>query len=83
MARPDDHRDTDGREAAGQLWFTIAQAAAFAGRNRQTVYGWERRGLLTNPRRDEYGRRIYSQQQIAEAERQARLNAAATQRAAA
>lgn len=82
MARPDDHHDADGREAAGQLWFTIAQAAAFTGRNRQTIYGWERRGLLTNPHTDEHGRRIYSQQQIAEAHKQARDNADAVRRAA-
>lgn len=82
MARPDDQHNTDGREAAGRLWFTIAQAAAFIGGSRQTIYGWERRGLLTDPHRDEHGRRIYSQQQIAEAHRQAKLNAEAVRRAA-
>jgi hypothetical protein len=82
MPRPDDHRDTDGREADGKLWFTVAQAAAFTGLNRQTVYGWERRGLLSNPSRDEHGRRIYSQQQIAQAHKQAKDNADAVKRAA-
>jgi hypothetical protein len=82
MARPDDQHDTDGREADGKLWFTVAQAAAFTGLNRQTVYGWERRGLLSNPSRDEHGRRIYSQQQIAEAYKKARDNAEAARRAA-
>ncbi|KYK14266.1 MerR family transcriptional regulator [Streptomyces rochei] len=86
MARPDDQHQTDGRmagdQAEGGLWFTIAQAAAFTGRNRQTIYAWERRGLLANPRHDEHGRRIYSQQQIAEAHKKARENAAAAQGAA-
>jgi len=87
MARPGDHHQADGRQAGehaeGGLWFTVAQAAAFTGRNRQTIYGWERRGLLTNPRLDEHGRRIYSQQQVAQAEKKARDNAQAVQRAAA
>lgn len=86
VARPDDHHQADGRQAGanaeGGLWFTIAQAAAFTGLNRQTIYGWERRGLLTNPRTDEHGRRIYSQQQIAEAHKKARDNAEAVRRAA-
>nr|WP_239072297.1 MerR family transcriptional regulator [Streptomyces bauhiniae] len=70
-----DRTDTDGREAAdGSIWFTIRQAAAFTGRNVQTIYSWERRGHLANPRHDEHGRRIYSQQQIAAAEQQARHN---------
>lgn len=82
MPRPDDHRDADGREAAGMLWFTVSQAAAFIGGSRQTIYGWERRGLLKDPRTDEHGRRIYSQQQIAEAHKQARDNADAVRRVA-
>ncbi|MGW5426866.1 MerR family DNA-binding transcriptional regulator [Streptomyces sp. NPDC004059] len=71
-----------GEHAEGGIWFTISAAAAFTGLNRQTVYGWERRGLLTNPSRDEHGRRIYSQQQIAEAYKKARDNAQAVRRAA-
>jgi hypothetical protein len=86
MARPGDRDDAHGREdAAGRIWFTIAQAAAFTGKNRQTIYSWERRGHLnraTAPT-DEHGRRIYTQQQIAAAERLARHNAAATRRIAA
>lgn len=86
MARPDDQQQAHGRQAGeraeGGLWFTVAQAAAFIGGSRQTIYSWERRGHLTNPRRDEHGRRIYSQQQIAEAHKRARDNAAAVRRAA-
>jgi predicted site-specific integrase-resolvase len=82
VAYPQDQHQTGGREAGGILWFTVAQAAAFTGVDRQTVYGWERRGLLTGPSRDEHGRRIYSQQQIAEAYKQARDNAQAARRAA-
>ncbi|MDT0477384.1 MerR family transcriptional regulator [Streptomyces sp. DSM 41014] len=66
-----------GREAAdGTLWFTIRAAATFTGRDPQTIYSWERRGHLdrTSAARDEHGRRIYTQQQIAAAERAARLN---------
>ena len=86
MAYPQDQRQADGRQAGdnaeGGLWFTVAQAAAFIGGSRQTVYSWERRGLLADPRTDEHGRRIYSQQQIAEAHKQARDNAQAVRRAA-
>ncbi|MEU6661247.1 MerR family transcriptional regulator [Streptomyces sp. NPDC046821] len=83
MPRNGDREDALGREAAdGTIWFTVRQAAAFTGRDRQTIYSWERRGHLRDPRQDEHGRRIYSQAQIAEAERTARRNAAATRRAA-
>jgi hypothetical protein len=86
MARPDDQHQAEGRQAGeraeGGLWFTIAQAAAFTGLNRQTIYSWERRGHLTDPHYDEHGRRIYSQQQIAEAHKKARDNADAVRRAA-
>ena len=82
MTRPRDHTRACGRQAGldgeGGIWFTIAQAAAFTGRDRQTIYSWERRKLLTDPRHDEYGRRIYSQQQISDAHRRARENAART-----
>ncbi|RKN41599.1 MerR family transcriptional regulator [Streptomyces hoynatensis] len=64
-------------DAQGRVWFTIAQAAAFTGRAVQTIYSWERRHILTNPRHDEHGRRIYSQQQIAAAERTVRARHAA------
>lgn len=83
MAHLADRAPSDGREdAAGTIWFTIAEAAAFTSRKPQTIYSWERRGHLTNPSHDEQGRRIYSQQQIADAERTARRNAAAAQRVA-
>lgn len=82
MAYPQDQHNADGREAGGILWFTVAQAAAFIGGSRQTIYGWERRGLLKDPHTDEHGRRIYSQQQIAEAHRQAKQNAEAVRGAA-
>ncbi|MFE6903804.1 MerR family transcriptional regulator [Streptomyces sp. NPDC057717] len=78
-----DREPAHGREDAdGTIWFTVRQAAAFTGRDRQTIYSWERRGHLTDPRLDEHGRRIYTQRQIAEAERTTRHNAAATRRAA-
>ncbi|MGW4757739.1 MerR family transcriptional regulator [Streptomyces chartreusis] len=86
MTRPGDREPAHGREDAdGNIWFTIAQAAAFTGRNRQTIYSWERRGHLdrSQARADEHGRRIYSQHQIAAAERKARHNAAEAQRVAA
>ncbi|RSN13757.1 hypothetical protein DMH25_08175 [Streptomyces sp. WAC 01325] len=86
MARPGDRDLAHGREDAdGNIWFTVAQAAAFTGRDRQTIYSWERRGHLdrNQAREDEHGRRIYSQQQIAAAERKARHNAAEAQRVAA
>jgi hypothetical protein len=86
MSRPGDREPAHGREDAdGNIWFTIAQAAAFTRRDRQTIYSWERRGHLNRAaaRLDEHGRRIYNQQQIAAAERQARHNAAAAQRVAA
>ncbi|MDX5569241.1 MerR family transcriptional regulator [Streptomyces sp. ID05-04B] len=85
MPHPDEPATEDGREdATGQLWFTVRAAAAFTGRGIQTVYSWERRGHLRreDARTDERGRRIYSQQQIADAERAARLNAAAARRLA-
>ncbi|MEV0470233.1 MerR family transcriptional regulator [Streptomyces prunicolor] len=81
MSHPGDRADAHGREDSdGTIWFTVRQAAAFTGRNRQTIYSWERRGHLTAPKHDEDGRRIYSQAQIAAAERQARRNTAATRR---
>lgn len=74
--------DSPGREADGEFWFTIREIAAFTGRALQTIYSWERRGHLTNPRRDEHGRRIYTQRQVAAAERTARQNTAAVRRLA-
>ena len=68
MSRPGDRALHEGREDAnGTIWFTIRQAAAFTGRDRQTIYSWERRGILTDPQHDEHGRRIYTQQQISDA----------------
>lgn len=84
MPHPADRAPAHGRQAGddaeGGIWFTIREAAAFLGCHLQTVYSWERRGHLTDPSHDEQGRRIYSQQQIAAAHRQARLSAAATRR---
>ncbi|MDT6983742.1 MerR family transcriptional regulator [Streptomyces lusitanus] len=74
--------DPGPREADGEFWFTIREIAAFTGRALQTIYSWERRGHLTNPRRDERGRRIYTQRQVAAAERRARQNTAAVRRLA-
>lgn len=71
-----------GREADGEFWFTIREIAAFTGRALQTIYSWERRGHLQHPRRDERGRRIYTQRQVAAAERRARQNTAAVRRLA-
>lgn len=83
MPHPSDRAPQHGREdAEGNVWFTMREAAAFTGRALQTIYSWENRGHLTNPRKDERGRRIYSQQQIATAERQARMNAASVRRLA-
>lgn len=83
MARPGDRDDAHGREdASGEIWFTVKQAAAFTGKNRQTIYSWERRGHLKNPRHDEHGRRVYSQQQIAAAVQIAKRNTEATRRVA-
>ncbi|MFJ7417973.1 MerR family transcriptional regulator [Streptomyces uncialis] len=82
---PPNDTPAHGREdAAGELWFTIAEAAAFTGRDRQTIYSWERRGHLNRDaaRTDEQGRRIYTQAQIARAERTARHNGIASRRAA-
>ena len=67
--------DTHREDAAGGIWFTIRQAAQFTGRRVDTIYSWERRGILTEPRHDEHGRRIYSQRQIAEAEKTVRPRA--------
>lgn len=84
MARDGDREPAHGREDAdGNIWFTVAQAAAFIRGSRQTIYSWARRGHLTDPRHDEHGRRIYSQAQVAAAEKLARQNAAATRRVAA
>jgi len=65
-----------GRDAGGTVWFTIREAAAFLGVSVQTIYSWERRGHLdkASARRDEHGRRIYTQLQLARAERAARHN---------
>ncbi|MFJ2731411.1 MerR family DNA-binding transcriptional regulator [Streptomyces sp. NPDC087317] len=86
MPHPTDRAPAHGREAGaegeGGIWFTVRQAAAFIGGSPQTIYSWERRGHLTNPRHDEHGRRIYSQQQIAAAHRTARQNTAAVRRIA-
>jgi len=83
MPHPTDHTPANGREdAAGTLWFTVREAAALTGRKLQTIYSWERRGHLTGARHDERGRRIYTQAQVAAAERQARLNSPATRRLA-
>ncbi|MFF9285412.1 MerR family transcriptional regulator [Streptomyces griseosporeus] len=86
MPHPSDRAPAHGREdAAGRIWFTIREAAAFTGRNLQTIYSWERRGHLNRDAAaiDDHGRRIYTQAQIAAAERLARRNAAATRRLAA
>ncbi|MYS47550.1 MerR family transcriptional regulator [Streptomyces sp. SID5998] len=85
MLHPTDHAPAHGREdATGTLWFTVREAAALTGRGLQTIYSWERRGHLRrqDARTDEHGRRIYTQAQIAAAERTARLNAAAARRLA-
>ncbi|MBZ6258850.1 MerR family transcriptional regulator [Streptomyces olivaceus] len=83
MPHPDARTPAEGREdATGHIWFTIREAAAFIGGSPQTIYSWERRGHLTNPRHDERGRRIYSQQQIADAHRTTRQNTAAVRRIA-
>ncbi|MBK3572605.1 MerR family transcriptional regulator [Streptomyces sp. MBT65] len=76
--------ETGREDAHGNLWFTIREAAAFTNRGVQTIYSWERRGHLNRATAtvDEHGRRIYSQQQIAAAERQARRNTALVRRAA-
>jgi DNA-binding transcriptional MerR regulator len=77
------HDTSPGREdATGEFWFTVREAAAFTGRALQTIYSWERRGHLTDPRHDEHGRRIYSQRQLAAADRRARQNTAAVRRLA-
>lgn len=75
----------DGREANDTLWFTVREAADFLGRNVQTIYSWERRGHLNQQasHQDEHGRRIYSQPQLAAAERLARHNAARVRHVAA
>ncbi|MFJ2515602.1 hypothetical protein ACIPEL_36295 [Streptomyces griseoviridis] len=76
-------RDADGREDTdGTLWFTVRTAALFLGKSIQTIYSWERRGHLTRDQapHDEHGRRIYSQQQLANADRAARLNTARVRR---
>ena len=70
----DTHR-VAGLDGEGGIWFTIRQAAQFTGRRVDTIYSWERRGILTEPRHDEHGRRIYSQRQIAEAEKTVRPRA--------
>lgn len=84
MPHPTGEQPAHGRQAGddgeGGIWFTIAEAAAFTGRRLQTIYSWERRGHLSNPGKDEHGRRIYTQQQIAAAEKRTRQNAAAAQR---
>lgn len=85
MPHPADQAPEHGREdAAGELWFTVRQAAALTGKALQTIYSWERRGLLDRhaARTDEAGRRIYTQAQIATAERSARHNTAAVRRVA-
>lgn len=86
MSRPGDRAPAHGRQAGdegeGGIWFTVTQAAAFIGGSRQTIYSWERRGHLASPRHDEHGRRIYSQQQIADAKDKAKQNAKDTQRVA-
>ena len=68
--------DDAPREAGGQLWFTVEQAARWLGRSPWTIYSWRRRGLLPPPARDEHGQQIYSQRQLATAEKQARPRAA-------
>ncbi|WP_055526027.1 MerR family DNA-binding transcriptional regulator [Streptomyces graminilatus] len=84
MPQDAERAPSHGRETNdGTIWFTIRQAAAFIGGSPQTIYSWERRGHLANPQHDEHGRRIYTQQQIAAAHRQARLNTAAVRRVAA
>ncbi|MFD5676128.1 MerR family transcriptional regulator [Streptomyces sp. NPDC127040] len=65
-----------GRDVNGEVWLTIREAAAFTRRRLETIYSWERRGLLTEPRHDEHGRRIYRQQQIADVEKAVRPRAA-------
>ena len=83
MPRDGDREPAQGREAADEtIWFTVRQAAAFIDGSPQTIYSWERRGHLQNPRRDEHGRRIYTQQQIADAVRTTRENTAAVRRIA-
>lgn len=57
-----------GREVDGEVWLTIREAATLTRRRPETIYSWERRGLLSDPRHDEHGRRVYRQQQIADVE---------------
>ncbi|MGW1492579.1 MerR family DNA-binding transcriptional regulator [Streptomyces sp. NPDC002402] len=87
MTRPGDRALHEGRQAGddgeGGIWFTIRQAAAFVGYDRQTIYSWERRGILTAARTDEHGRRIYSQQQISDAYNATKAHAEASRRVAA
>ncbi|MEV6124396.1 MerR family DNA-binding transcriptional regulator [Streptomyces sp. NPDC052077] len=82
MPHPVGHMPAPGRDAAGTIWFTVREAAAFIGGSIQTIYSWERRGHLTDPHHDERGHRVYSQQQIAAAHRNTRQNAAAVRRSA-
>ena len=86
MSRPGARALHEGRQAGeegeGGIWFTIRQAAAFVGYDRQTIYSWERRGILTDPRTDEHGRRIYSQQQISDAYNATREHAEASRQVA-
>ncbi|MCB5168012.1 helix-turn-helix domain-containing protein [Streptomyces bambusae] len=63
------------REAGGELWFTIREAALFLGRSPKTLYSWRDRGILGEAAHDERGRAIYSQRQLAAAERQVRERA--------
>jgi DNA-binding transcriptional MerR regulator len=51
---------------------TVRQAARHTGRNIQTIYSWERRGLLKVRMTDDNGRKVYLMQDVAEVEHRLR-----------
>lgn len=60
----------------GQACMTVRQAARHFGRSIQTIYWWERQGLITVRMTDDNGRKVFLFSQLAEVEKKVRPRAA-------
>jgi DNA-binding transcriptional MerR regulator len=67
MGDDDMYLDPEGLDC-----LTARQAAALTGRSLQTIYSWERRGLLKARMTDDQGRKVYLHSEIAALEGQRR-----------
>jgi predicted site-specific integrase-resolvase len=59
-----------------QPCMTVRQAAAHFGRSIQTIYGWERAGLIKVRMTDDHGRKVFLLVELAQTEKKVRPRAA-------